>query len=543
MKVASTFDILGPVMVGPSSSHTAGALRIAQMAVSLCEAQLTRVDFTLYNSFARTYRGHGTDRALLGGILGMHTDDPDIQRSFEIARQRGLAWSFSESAEGDGLHPNTVDIEMACADGSVTRVRGESLGGGKARLTQVNGVAVDLTGRMPALFVAHRDTPGMLALMTGRLGEAGVNIAYMSSYRTTPGQLAYALFECDTLPAPDVLASIGRSPDVFGVRVVRPCGAGAALPGGATSARDFASGAELLALCDQEGVSIGELMRRREEDLRGAVATGEQMGRVLHVMREETSEPIAHPGRSLGGMLDGQAARVAGWDGPQEALCGGALTSACAKAMATLERSARMGIIVAAPTAGSSGVLPGAVLACAEALGWEPQEAGAGEGAPDAGRSVDRGEDALREALFCAAAVGAIIEHNASVAGAEGGCQAEVGTAAAMAAAALTQMLGGEPARCLEAATLAISNLLGLVCDPVRGLVEVPCQARNAIGVADAYTAAQMALSGVVLPIPFDEAVEAMAKVGRALPESLRETALGGLAATPTACAMCNACS
>ena len=583
MKVATTFDILGPVMVGPSSSHTAGALRIAQMAASLCDTPIERVSFTLYNSFARTYAGHGTDRALLGGILGMHTDDPDIQRSFAIARERGLSWEFVPSTSGgDGLHPNTVDIEMRCDDGTVTSVRGESLGGGKARLVRVNGVSVDLTGRMPALFVAHRDVPGMLALMTGELGAAGVNIAYMSSYRTTPGQLAYALFECDTLPAGDalsaMLAGIETSPDVFGVRVVRAAGT-TEVAGDATSERDFATGAELLERCAAEagygqsptaalqagdaarcvpssgdvaecsparaagasgcasdtdeqgearraGVSIGTLMRLREADLRGPAEAERLMARVLDVMRQETSEPIAHPGRSLGGMLDGQAARVFGWQGPAGALCGPTLTKACAWAMATLERSARMGIIVAAPTAGSSGVLPGAVLACADALGPEAAN----------GRCVV-------DALYCAAAVGAIIERNASVAGAEGGCQAEVGSASAMAAAALVQMLGGDPAMCLDAATLAISNLLGLVCDPVRGLVEVPCQARNAIGVANAYTAAQMALSGVALPIPFDEAVEAMSQVGHALPESLRETALGGLAATPSACALCGGCA
>ena len=533
MKVATTFDILGPVMVGPSSSHTAGALRIAQMAASLCDTHIAHVGFTLYNSFARTYAGHGTDRALLGGILGMHTDDPRIQHSFDIARESGLTWSFTPSTAGDGLHPNTVDIEMTCDDGTVTSVRGESLGGGRARLVRVNGVSVDLTGRMPALFIAHRDTPGMLALMTGELGAAGVNIAYMSSYRTTPGKLAYALFECDALPPADrlapMLSRIESSPDVFGVRFVRASGT-TEVAGDATSSHDFSCGSELLELCAHEdearGCSIGTLMRRREADLRGAAEADRLMARVLDVMRQETSEPIAHPGRSLGGMLDGQAARVFGWDGPAGALCGPTLTKACAWAMATLERSARMGIIVAAPTAGSSGVLPGALLACAEALG-----------------SAQADERALCDALYCAAAVGAIIEHNASVAGAEGGCQAEVGSASAMAAAALVQLLGGDPAMCLDAATLAISNLLGLVCDPVRGLVEVPCQARNAIGVANAYTAAQMALSGVTLPIPFDEAVEAMAQVGRALPESLRETALGGLAATPSACALCGGCA
>lgn len=522
MRVATTFDILGPVMVGPSSSHTAGALRIAQMAASLCESPVTRVRFTLYNSFAHTYSGHGTDRALLAGILGMSTDDPDIQRSFDVARERGIVWEFAPSQGGEGLHPNTVDIEMLCADGTSTVVRGESVGGGSVRLTRVNGVSVDLTGRMPAIFVAHRDVPGMLALMTGELGAAGVNIAYMSSYRTTPGQAAYALFETDSAPSPEVIAGIEASPDVFGVSIVR-VPRSSAIAGDATSELEFTSGEELLGLCDAHGVSIGEVMRRREGDLRGEEDSLRMMRRVLEVMREETTQTITAPQRSLGGMLRDQARSLDTWEGPVDALCGRALSHACALAMATLERSACMGVIVAAPTAGSSGVLPGSLLACGDAVGAS--------------------DDDLMGALYCAAAIGAVIERNASVSGAEGGCQAEVGSASAMAAGALVQLLGGTPRMCLDAATIAISNLLGLVCDPIRGLVEVPCQTRNAIGVANAYTAAQMALAGISLPVPFDEAVDAMAKVGRDLPETLRETALGGLAAAPSACAGCAECA
>jgi L-serine dehydratase len=205
------------------------------------------------------------------------------------------------------------------------------------------------------------------------------------------------------------------------------------------------------------------------------------------------------------------------------ALLGGTLSKATAYAMAVLERSASMGVIVAAPTAGSAGVIPGSVLAVAEAT-----------------RASD---EAIEGALWNACAIGAIVARNASVSGAEGGCQAEVGTAAAMAASAIVEMLGGSPETCLSAASTAIANLLGLVCDPVRGLVEYPCQNRNAIGVANAMSAAQLALSGVIDPLPFDEVVDAMRSVGQSLPASLRETALGGLAAAPSACTACKGCA
>jgi L-serine dehydratase len=261
-------------------------------------------------------------------------------------------------------------------------------------------------------------------------------------------------------------------------------------------------------------------MRAREAELLGSQeAADKEMEKVLATMKEETHDTIEHPVRSLGGFLFGQAAEVAA---SSSALLGSALTKATAYAMAVLERSSAMGVIVAAPTAGASGVVPGAVLAAAEELGSSEQD--------------------MASALWTSAAIGALIAEDAGVAGAEGGCQAEVGTASAMAAGALAELLGGTPEEALAAASIAIGNLLGLVCDPVQGLVEYPCQLRNAIGVASAMSAAQLAHAGIRPPLPFDEVVDAMAKVGHALPAELRETALGGLAAEPSAHAGCTAC-
>ncbi len=518
MRIGSTFDILGPIMVGPSSSHTAGALRLSQLAVSLCPAPVKEVGFTLYNSFAKTYRGHGTDRALVAGVLGMDTDDPRIRDSFEAARDAGLAFSFTVAGDAPELHPNTVDIALVGTDGSRTTVRGESVGGGKVHASRINGVDVDISGRMPTLVVEHRDVPGMLARMTAELGYAGVNIAYMSSYRTEPGLTAYAVFETDTAAPADTVAAIASQANVTSAYTVNVPGALAA-PADLQSAYDFVSGAELVALCDANGCGIGEVMRRRELDLRGPSEVERLMGLTIEAMRDEVREPLVDPLPSLGGLIGGEAQLMHGSLGSPAAICGPTLTKAVAYALGVLERSAAMGVIVAAPTAGSSGVVPGCLMALQEDGGFED------------GRLV--------EALYTAAAVGAIVEHAASVSGAEGGCQAEVGTASAMAAAAIVSLYGGTPRQSLAAASLAIANLLGLVCDPVRGLVEIPCQARNAVGTSNAFTAAQMALAGIGFPVPFDEVVGAMDEVGRALPASLRETAQGGLAA----CASCGGCA
>lgn len=168
----SAFEILGPIMVGPSSSHTAGALRCAQVAASLLDSTIQSVRFTLWNSFAQTYQGHGTDRALVAGIMGFVTDDKRIRDAFDIAQQQGLHYEFVIGGENSALHPNTVDIEMTNSEGLRATVRGESLGGGKIRISRINDVSVDISGAYCTLFVAHRDVPGALAALTSLLAEA-----------------------------------------------------------------------------------------------------------------------------------------------------------------------------------------------------------------------------------------------------------------------------------------------------------------------------------------------------------------------------------
>ncbi|WP_322290272.1 L-serine ammonia-lyase, iron-sulfur-dependent, subunit alpha [Paratractidigestivibacter sp.] len=522
LATTSAFEVLGPIMVGPSSSHTAGALRCAQVAASLVDGRVASVRFSLWNSFAHTHKGHGTDRALVAGILGLSTYDERIRDAFALAAEAGLDYGFVAAGDDATMHPNTVDIQMKSDSGTVTTVRGESLGGGKVRISRINGVGVDVTGRYTTLFVAHRDVPGVLAALANLLAYAQVNIAFCRTYRTEEGGQAYTVFETDVAPAESVLDMARGLEHVDFATFISLSGAGAVVGPGVSAEELFDDGEQMLGACAELGLSIGGVMRTREEMLIGKDAAASVMKRVIETMRDETTAPIEHPTRSLGGFIGGEATAVK-TNAPQlaAALMGDVQTDAVARAMAVLERSAAMGVIVAAPTAGSAGVVPGCVLALADHLGAD--------------------DDAVAEALYCAAAIGLNIQTGACVAGAEGGCQAEVGSAAAMAAAACAQLMGATPEQALTASSLTISNLLGLVCDPVGGLVEVPCQVRNAIGVAAAFSSAQLALSGVRSLVPFDQVVHAMSEVGHALPASLRETARGGLAATPAACAACGA--
>ena len=190
MNDISMFDIIGPNMIGPSSSHTAGALRIAHLAGKLAPGRILSVTFTLYGSFAWTYRGHGTDRALVGGILGFLPDDERIRDSFQYAKAAGLKYEFIENTIEKDIHPNTVDILLHCENDHTIKLRGESIGGGNAVIRQLNGIDIALSGAYSTLIVHHRDKKGVLAYITSVCSAIDLNIAFMKLYRKAKGDSA-----------------------------------------------------------------------------------------------------------------------------------------------------------------------------------------------------------------------------------------------------------------------------------------------------------------------------------------------------------------
>ena len=281
---------------------------------------------------------------------------------------------------------------------------------------------------------------------------------------------------------------------------------------------DFKNAKELLELCQKQNLPISEIMLRREmtEGEMPEEEARSRMARALAIMKESAHTPIQTPVRSMGGLIGGEAEKLASHQAAGRGICGDVLEKAITYAVAVLETNASMGLIVAAPTAGSAGVVPGMLLALQECHSFSDED--------------------LIKALFNAGAIGYLITRNATVAGAEGGCQAEVGAASAMAASAAVELMGGTPELCMSAAGTAITNILGLVCDPIAGLVEAPCQKRNAMGASNAIVAAQITLAGVGNLLPLDEVIDVMYSVGRSIPFELRETALGGVAGSPTGC-------
>lgn len=276
------------------------------------------------------------------------------------------------------------------------------------------------------------------------------------------------------------------------------------------------TGKELVEACQEKDMKIWEYTI--EQEMKSTEKSKEEifknMKKNFQVMKDAAEYGLEHKVKSVSGLIGGDAYKLNEYCRQEKTLTGRFMVKAMARALSCSEVNAAMGKIVAAPTAGSCGIIPAVIIT--------------------AGEKLNKSEDELIQGLFTATGVGIIIAKNATMAGAEGGCQAECGSASAMAAAGIVEMMGGTPEQALNASAIVIKNILGLVCDPVAGLVEIPCAKRNASGTVSALTTADMVMAGVVSRIPFDDTVSAMYKVGKQLPCALRETALGGLAVTET---------
>jgi L-serine dehydratase len=273
---------------------------------------------------------------------------------------------------------------------------------------------------------------------------------------------------------------------------------------------------QLVQLCEQEGKSIGQLMLEEQalESGRSAEHEYSKMAAYYQIMKEAVRKGLTEDTTSRSGLTGRDAQRVMQYMDAGDACVGDIACEAMANALAVSEVNASMGRIIATPTAGSCGIIPGVFVSSQKRFGWD--------------------DDRLVMGLFAAGAIGYVIANNSFVSGAEGGCQAEVGSAIGMAAGAMVELREGTPGQAAHAVGLALKNTLGLICDPVGGLVEIPCIVRNGFGAVNALAAADMALAGVRSVIPSDEVIQVMLEVGSAMPEAHRETAKGGLAQTPT---------
>ena len=503
----SIFDILGPVMIGPSSSHTAGAARIGLMGRRILGGEPTAIELGFYGSLAKTYRGHMTDTAVVAGLLGMDVDDIGLPQALETAGTRHVSVAIRTQTMSD-KNPNT--IEMTVQSHSESRqIVGISVGGGEIVMTAIDDHAVRLDGKHEVVLVfAER----------GRNIQDGIGRVLggtLTSCEVVPGAVEdLAILTSDTVLPLDVEARLETLPGGRGVRRLPRLYAYAT--------RDpeplFGSVAEMLARCRTNAMNVPEAVIAYEAKRSGLDdrAIRRMLERIWRVMQDAIVRGLRGENRLVGGLMDGKdASRLLAAIESGRTVSGPVLPVAVARALASMEVNAAMGCVVAAPTAGSCGVLPGLVSALAEQRGATSSE--------------------IADALLVGAIYGVLIARVAPVSGALGGCQSEIGVASAMAAAACAQLGGGTPEHTAQAMALALKSVLGMACDPVAGPVEVPCIKRNAIGVANALAAADMALAGIESIVPPDEVILALRNVQTLMPMELRDTTLGGLGITPTA--------
>ncbi len=221
MRNYSVFDIIGPIMIGPSSSHTAGAARLAKVAATIAGNDIIRVEFLLHGSFSKTYKGHGTDKALVAGILNMEPWDENLKNSFEIAAEKEIEVIFTPADLGD-VHPNTVKFIITKEDGSFTMVSGSSIGGGNILIFDIDNQAVEFTGERPTLLTHHRDLPGVISKISSVLYEENINIANMRVYRNEKGKMATMALETDSMITEDAMKRIRKIGEIDSVKFINP---------------------------------------------------------------------------------------------------------------------------------------------------------------------------------------------------------------------------------------------------------------------------------------------------------------------------------
>jgi len=512
MKTVSVLnDVLGPVMRGPSSSHTAGAYHIGRMARDLLgqEPKSARFLFDPDGSLAEVYRQQGSDLAFTAGLLGLSITDEAFGRALDLAAERGLEVSFAIQSLSGADHPNAVEIRMVGQDGERLRVMAKSVGGGAVVFTRVGSWSVHLTGDAHEL---------LIGLDPGAEGEVRQRLAQAGGFLEDPSLISQGRRQLLRVrrgeAVDDGLASAVRN--LSGVRRVHTVSPVFFVRRGE---RLFSSAREMISLANDGRLSLGEIALAYESDLLGLTgdAVLAEVLRRLEVMQSSVHRGLEAELPSMQ-LLHPSARQILEAEGAGQVAAGGMHTRAAARAMAVMHVNGGMGVICAAPTAGSAGVIPGVVVTMLEE--WELDKRKAGM------------------ALLAAGAIGLIVADRATFAAEVAGCQVEIGAAGAMAAAAVVEVAGGSAQQAADAAAIALQNTMGSVCDMVQGIVEIPCHTRNAAAASSAFICADLVLGGYVNPIPLDETVDAVYATGKMLPRELKCTALGGLAATPSGRAM-----
>jgi L-serine dehydratase len=513
MKPISIFnDVLGPVMRGPSSSHTAASFHIGTLARALLDDEPASATFAFDpdGSYAQVYAQQSSDLAFAAGLMGWTISDDRFLQAVDLAAAQDLQLNFTVEPLPHADHPNTVDIHITSRQGRTLHAVANSIGGGAVVLTELDGWPVHLTGDAYEVLVmfetgAEPEVHQLLARDQAVLGspvrQGRDGLMLLHTRRLSPlDERARA----QLVALPSVL-DLWTAPPVFFLQHGEPL---------------FSSAAEMIALAEERDCSLGQIALVYESALlnldESEILT--EMFRRFKVMQAAVHRGL-HEDLPPMQTLQPCARQVYQAEAEGRVAIGGIHTRSAARAMAAMHVNGSMGVVCAAPTAGSAGVIPGVIVTLAVEQG------------------LDRRQTTL--AMLAASAVGIVVGTRATFAAEIAGCQVEIGASGAMGAAAVVEAVGGTPRQAAAAAAIAFQNTMGSICDPVQGIVEIPCHTRNAVAASSAFVCADLILGGYANPIPLDETIDAVYAVGRKLPRELKCTALGGLSITPSALALC----
>lgn len=504
-------DIVGPLMVGPSSSHTCAPSRIGYLCRQLLEGTLNKatIEFARDGAYTMMYKGQRSDMGYVNGLLGFRPEDTRLRDSFRLAKEQGLDIQFMIS-DFEPTFPNLSRLTLYSDQGEKVVVYSDSTGGGTVRLLEIDGFDTDIVGDCYELVFK------MKASRKDALAYAGNLLEY---YVTNEGVvvsgeqngICLVNLKARARHSGAVLDKLKRDENVFFVREISPI---LTVPSGRNAKLPFTSAEGLLSLCQQTGRPLWEYGIDYEM-ARSGWSRNEVIDYMAHVIEimEQSARKALKGDIDMNGIISPTAGKVeAHLNNNKKALDMGILNIAIPWSMAAMEYSSAMGVVACAPTGGSAGVFPGAVLGIANSLNLDMEK--------------------KVELMLTTSVIGIVMSKDCNYSAELYGCQVEPGAASAMAAAALVFLMDGTPKQSMDAASCAIQNILGTICDPVAGLVQIPCINRNALSAANAVVSANLVMGGFNPLIPLDQAAETMFRVGKQLPGELRCTCKGGLCTT-----------
>lgn len=509
MTYSSIFnDVIGPVMRGPSSSHSAAACRIGLLARDLIAGKIENVviDYDPNGSLVTTHESQGTDMGLYSGLLGWNPDDEKMKDFRQGIKEAGINIKVNYTSYG-AKHPNTYKIKISNSQISHT-MTAISTGGGAVEITEINGAEVSISGDYYELIVYYDNFENVKSSIS-----SSINFDFLEYKK---GAKNFIEIKSHVQFSSSDIEKVKAVPGVKNVSYLKPV-----LP--VLSRKNvkvpFLYCSEMMEYSKQKKINIWQAAVDYES-YRGEITEKEvfeKMRKIVHVMGQ--SIKIGLKGTYYEDrILQCQSAGFKEKMDKKALLNGGMLNTIVLYVTAVMEVKSSMGVIVAAPTAGSCGTIPGSILGAAHLM--------------------NKDEDEIVKAMLAAGIMGVFISEHSTFSAELGGCQAECGAASSMAAAGLVYLAGGTFKQSTAAASMALQNSLGMICDPVANRVEVPCLGKNVMAASNAVSCANMALANFDQVVPFDEVVDTMFDVGMSLPRELRCTALGGLSVTPTAKAL-----